>query len=45
LTQTASEIFAEVLAEKIAELEGVELDRIIVKIEEVWTGTLDQGTN
>ena len=36
--------FTEILAKKIAELEGVALDRIIVKKEEVWVGTLNAAT-
>ena len=36
--------FTEILAKEIAELEGVALDRIIVKKEEVWVGTLNAAT-
>ena len=44
MTATTQDYFAEVIAQEIASLEGVALDRVIVKKEEVWVGTLNPNS-
>lgn len=44
LIEGIEDILAEVLAEKLAEIEDVEIDRIIVRKMEAWEGILNSNT-